>query len=187
MWFMVPGSQLALVWTSGSQASAPRCVINWEKWNTTASPLAPLACYIGKSSILSTLFWSSSQHLALITQFFYIPCDFWIWEKNLLGFATPSFLHTAPQHTEQSFPCSCPLLVSPYFLSWLRAVSFFRSCIYPLGMLTSFEQHFINSISNSVPWQICFYCTDKTLFYSSVVWFDLTISISKEKPSLEYC
>lgn len=92
-----------------------------------------------------------------------------------------------PAHTSShAFPCSGPGLVSPYFLSWLQAVSFFRSCIYPLGTLTSFEQCFINSISNSVPRKICFHCTGKTLFHSAVVWFHLTLSISKEKLSLEY-
>lgn len=48
MWFMVPGSQLDTMWTSATlcliQASAPRCVINWEKWTTVAAHSAPLAC-----------------------------------------------------------------------------------------------------------------------------------------------
>ncbi len=76
-----------------------------------------------------------------------------------MGFATPllSLSHTdthsrSPAHTSShAFPCSAPGLVSPYFLPWLRAVSFFRSCIYPLGTLTSSEQQIINSISTLFP------------------------------------
>lgn len=58
----------------------------------------------------------------------------------------------SPAHTSShAFPCSGPGLVSPYFLPWLRTVSFFRSCIYPLGTLTSSEQQIINSISALFP------------------------------------
>lgn len=126
--------------------------------------------------------YSDLHHNILVTYFCYIHWDFWIVKKDFMGFASPSVSHTL-SHTEHTsshaFPCSGPVLVPAYFLSWLRAVSFFQSCIYPLGTLTSFEQHFINSISISVPWKICFHCTGITLFYSSVVWFHLTISISK--------
>lgn len=58
-----------------------------------------------------------------------------------------SLTHTS----SHAFPCSGPGLISSRFLFWLQAVSFFRSCIYPLGMLTSSEQQFINSVFNSVP------------------------------------
>lgn len=76
--------------------------------------------------------------------------------------------HTHMRAGKRPFPCSGPVLVSLYFLSWLLAVSFFRSHIHPLGMLTSFERGFINSFSFCVPWNVCFHCKGKTLSYFSV-------------------
>lgn len=66
--------------------------------------------------------------------------------------------HTHTHTSSGAFPCSGPGLVS-HFLSWLQAVSFFRSCIYPLGTHTSSEQ-LKNSISTTP--KICFHCTGKT-------------------------
>lgn len=71
---------------------------------------------------------------------------------------------TYTSRSSHAFPCSGPGCVSPYFLSWLQAVSFFRSCTYPLGKLTSSEQGIINSISTLFPEKICFHCASKTSF-----------------------
>ena len=70
-----------------------------------------------------------------------------------LSLSQSALAHNYPltHPSSHGFPCSGLGLVSPYFLFWLQAVSFFRSCIYPLGMLTSFAQQFINSLSTPFP------------------------------------
>lgn len=84
------------------------------------------------------------------------------WKKKQNNLALLYFLcvflrelltHNCPlTHTNShGFPCSGLGPVSSYFLFWLQAVSFFRSCIYTLGMLTSFAQQFINSLSTPFP------------------------------------
>lgn len=140
-------------------------------------------CGVGKGCILQL--YSDLYHSILFSNPSLLhSLSLLVW-KSQYGFCY-SLSHTLTHSSSHAFPCSAPGLVSPYFLCWLQAVSFFRSCIYPLGTLTSFEQQIKNSISNSVPRKICFHCTGKTLFYSAVVWFHLTISISKKKPSPEY-
>lgn len=129
-----------------------------------------------------------------------IPGDFSVtfWSKLpiMVCYSCSVFLRRShsdtPTHTHTSshaFPCSGPGLVSPYFLSWLQAVSFFRSCIYPLGKLTSFEQGIINSISTLFPKKSVSTVQAKHRFLSAVVRLHLVISVSEENVfrGLEFC
>lgn len=90
-----------------------------------------------------------AQDLCLIITPITVPgcfCDpIGLHSLSLLNWKSPSLslclsrIHTH-KHTKSShaFPCSAPGLVSAYFLSWLQAVSFFRSYIYPPG-----DAHFL--------------------------------------------
>lgn len=137
MWFMVPGSRLVF-----------RCepVLHWSSSKPKPLGVLLIGSNIGESFWTFTALAQVASGLQKASVFFSAT--------SLSSSVSHTLTHKtrlATHTSSHAFPCSSPGLVPPYFLSWLQAVSFFRSCIYPPGTLTSFEQRLINSISNSVP------------------------------------